>query len=304
MSIKVINVATRGEIPLQISKFPGGEVHVRLEENAVQNLTEVNVWAFIQNSDDIMALLLVTDAIRKAGQATTGVSETKIHLSLPYVPYARQDRVMTPGESLSIEVFCNLINSQNYSSVFIWDPHSDVTPALLKRVAVMPQEKLLSSDLGLILGPPELDKYQSLPRHEARVQARKDQLENIVLVSPDAGANKKIFKVAKECGFKHVVRADKERNVETGQITGTVVYSDHVGDKDFLIVDDICDRGRTFIELGKMLRPLTNGKIILYVTHAILPDGVKALKGYVDEMYCAHSFEKYPEGVNLMEINE
>jgi ribose-phosphate pyrophosphokinase len=293
MSIKVFD-ANGAAIEVRIFNFKGGEVQVRVDSSHVRDYYKIR--ADITCSDDVMALLLVTDALRHMDPAV------KIDLDLPYVPYARQDRVMNPGEALSIKVFCDLINAQNYNSVFIWDPHSDVTPALLKRVAVMPQEKLLMCDMDLIIGELDYTKYlkSGLRRQEAGAQAYKDRMDNIVLVSPDAGANKKIFKVAQECGFKHVVRADKERNVETNEITRTVVYSDHIGDKDFLIVDDICDGGRTFIELAKVLRPLTNGKIILYVTHGIFSYGLGPFKGLIDEVYCAHSFGKFVENVNLM----
>ena len=110
-----------------------------------------------------------------------------------------------------------------------------------------------------------------------------------ILVSPDAGSLKKVSKVAREFNCK-MVRADKTRSVIDGSITGTVVYSESVGDKDFLIIDDICDGGRTFIELAKELRKLTTGKIKLYVTHGIFSKGLDVLTEHIDEIYCACPF--------------
>ena len=109
--------------------FSGGEVQV-----TVKKMTSdvVYITANLRSSDDVMALLMATDALRRQGA-------TRIHLTMPYVPYARQDRVMNPGEALGIKVFCDLINAQNYSSVNILDPHSDVTPALLNNVLVIEQ---------------------------------------------------------------------------------------------------------------------------------------------------------------------
>ena len=57
-----------------------------------------------------------------------------INLFLPYFPGARQDRVMVAGESLTVKVYANLINDLKLNKVTIFDPHSDVTPALLEKV--------------------------------------------------------------------------------------------------------------------------------------------------------------------------
>jgi ribose-phosphate pyrophosphokinase len=61
------------------------------------------------------------------------------------------------------------------------------------------------------------------------------------------------------------------------------------GARDFLIVDDICDGGRTFIELAKVLRPLTSGQVKLYVTHGIFSAGFEALAG-LDRIFVANPF--------------
>ena len=109
-----------------------------------------------------------------------------------------------------------------------------------------------------------------------------------ILVSPDAGANKKVFEFAKLHGYKRVVRADKVRDVSTGEILSTQVFSEHVGNADFLMLDDICDGGRTFIELARELRKLTTGKIFLYVTHGIFSKGGDVFDGFIDQIYTSN----------------
>ena len=86
------------------------------------------------------------------------------------------------------------------------------------------------------------------------------------------GLSKKLWNYQVLVAFPHI-RADKKRDPSNGEITGTVVYSEHLGSQDVLIVDDICDGGRTFIELAKELRHLTTGRIYLYVTHGIFSKG-------------------------------
>lgn len=239
-------------------RFSGGEIQVRLGADILG--PAVNITALLASSDDIMELLLLTDALRRA---RPGID---IRLVAPYLPYARQDRVCSPGEALSLRVICDLINSQRYSRVEIWDAHSDVAPALLSNCT----------------------NY-----HASRFLRRFTQGREI-LVSPDAGANKKVQECAKLFRTQ-MVRADKTRSVATGEITGTVVYSEHVGKQDFLIVDDICDGGRTFIELAKVLRPKTDGKIYLYATHGIFSKGVEVFEGLLDGVFCPNVFPNVPE---------
>ena len=109
--------------------FPGGECHVKITSESINN--ETSVHAHLNNSDDIMCLILTIDAIRRANH------ETRIFLTIPYFPYGRQDRVCNEGESLSIKVMADIINNLHCTSITIYDPHSDVTPALLRNCKVI-----------------------------------------------------------------------------------------------------------------------------------------------------------------------
>ncbi|UUZ75448.1 hypothetical protein LP414_27415 [Polaromonas sp. P1(28)-13] len=112
-------------------------------------------------------------------------------------------------------------------------------------------------------------------------------------------ANKKVLNFAQVHGFKDVVRADKTRDTLTGKITGTAVYSQDVGNRDFLILDDICDGGRTFLELAKELRKLTTGKLYLYVSHGIFSQGCLHLARHFERIYVANLV-----GVGKNQIND
>ncbi len=235
--------------------FSGGELQPKVSD-VVRKGDEVYIKADLTSSDKIMELVLVVDALRRAAG-----DEINLHLICPYLPYARQDRVCACGESLALKVMCDIINGLKFTAVTVWDVHSDVALALLNNV------------------------YNT---HQ-RVFVGRIKWENTVLVAPDAGAIKKTLETAKSLALP-MVRADKIRSVEDGSITGTTVYSEHVGDKDFLIVDDICDGGKTFIELAKVLRPLTNGKIYLYITHGIFSKGLDVFNGLIDGVYTANPF--------------
>lgn len=255
------------EVPVLFERFPAGETLVRIGETGwSSNYGAVNaVIEFkFKSNDDLINLLLLTDAIRRRWP----LPDTSIELYLPYLPYARQDRVCNPGESLSVKVIADLINSQGYSRVTCKDLHSDVSAALIQR----------------------LDHIEIFDKKDVTGCAHwiAKFCDNAILVSPDAGSNKKVFNFAKVHGFRDVVRADKIRNVATGEILETKVFSEHVGNRDFLIMDDICDGGRTFVELAKALRPLTTGKIYLYVTHGLFTKGYDELKQHFDRIYTAN----------------
>ena len=252
-------------------RFPGGEVQIRLdlEGRAFPYGSTFYIKADLCNSQNVMELLMATDALRRAEP------DAAIKLVMPYIPYARQDRVAVPGEALSIKVFADLINAQMYDSVTVWDAHSDVSVALLDRVVHITAAQIISSR-GLGLG----------------------LFEDCVIVAPDAGAVRRAGAVAKMIGTE-LVRADKSRDPRTGEITGTSILTPG-GYKyaPFVIVDDICDGGRTFIELAKALRAVSQRPIHLYVTHGIFSAGFDQLKRHLATIICANviSTEEPPPG--------
>jgi ribose-phosphate pyrophosphokinase len=115
------------------------------------------------------------------------------------------------------------------------------------------------------------------------------QAQNTKLVSPDAGALKKIYRYAKECSGVDVVRADKSRDTNTGKITGTVVYSEHLGKTNLLVVDDICDGGGTFVPLAQELRKITDGTVSLFVTHGLFTKGVDIVADVFDNVFVVNN---------------
>ena len=241
-------------IEYDVTKFSGGEIQFRLRNPEKIRGCTVKIRVNITNSAGVMGLLMATDALRQAGCRD-------IDLVMPYIPYARQDRVCAPGEALSLKVFANLINSQNYRYVEVWDAHSDVALALIDRVVHKQQYRFVNP---LLL----------VSDHD-------------YLVSPDAGSLKKIYQIS---GGVPIIRADKTRDPATGQITGTVAYCDRIESSNVLIVDDICDGGRTFIELAKALKMKTWGNIDLYVTHGIFSQGLDVFDGYINKIYCPNVF--------------
>ena len=261
------NEGSRREVTLEprVFTFAGGESQVVLPDAFIAeaaSVASVRINAWLRTADAVMQLLLLTDAVRRV------MPNVPLHLNMPYVPYARQDRVCNPGEALSAKVFCNLINAQAYASVVIADPHSDVVPALLDRVSVVDASVMLAE----VLRQPAFAR-------------------GVTLLAPDAGARKRVQQLAKKLDVEHIAFADKVRDTKTGRISGTSVSSD-LPHLPILVVDDICDGGRTFVELGKALAEVSSQPRYLYVTHGIFSKGFEELNLYYQRIFTAYNWNQ------------
>ena len=225
------------------STFPGGEEFVQLPPALPLVPGAIIVYSEIRSSKELMQLLLVTDALRRYDKDNTA----KFYLDLDYLPYARQDRVCAKGESFSLKVISNLINSLEYDEVTIADCHSEVGLALINNVKHMSQ----------------LDCIRDNPVTHNLAQACD------VIIAPDAGAAKKAQEVATWYG-KRLVQCLKTR-VDRDTIA-VEVLGDLAGKK-ALVVDDIADGGGTFLALATALESKRPSELNLFVTHGIFSKG-------------------------------
>lgn len=270
---------SRLELKFESFMFPAGEVGIKLDVNNLRYKyfeTKQIIVARIQKSSDILELALIKDALSRFDDTNP------IHLFMPYCPYGRQDRACVAGESFSLKTFAALINAMNFASVTIIDPHSDVVEGVFNNVKIIRQfdvinnylefgKRVLNGDIGTIF------------------------------CSPDAGANKKTAELAKYFNHAEFIRADKLRELSTGKIKETIVYADDLKGAEVVIADDICDGGRTFTELAKVLKAKGAAKVILYVTHGIFSKGVEELfKGGIDEIFTTDSWG----GVTQLNLGE
>lgn len=211
--------------------------------------------AFVQGAegDDLMALAMWADACKRHGGLKTV-------LALPYLPGARQDR----GTPLGAKVYADFINSLGIDHVVCIDPHSDVAPALYDRLTVVPLTDLPIWDL--IKG-----KFTAV-------------------IIPDVGAAKRAQAVADNLGVP-TYQAGKKRDFATGKLSGfTCQLLPILGDQHFLVVDDICDGGGTFVGLADAIaEQSTDIKLSLWVTHGIFSKGVGDLYQRYEEVYTTDS---------------
>ncbi|WP_316771427.1 ribose-phosphate diphosphokinase [Pedobacter frigiditerrae] len=257
------------EIQFKSFTFSGGEPHIKISTDFDLD-AKVSITHRLNSFNDLGLLCLAVDALQRMGAILTD-------LYIPYFPSARQDRVMIAGEPLSVKVYADIINNLNFKKVFIFDAHSEVTPALLNNCEVITNHQFIKE---------VIDKINT----------------DILLISPDGGALKKIYKVAEYLGGVEVVECSKSRDVKTGKLSGFRVYADDLQNKDCLIVDDICDGGGTFIGLAQELKNKNAGKLYLAVSHGIFSKGFSELNNCFEQIYTTNSFKDF-ENANLYQIN-
>lgn len=245
--------------------FSGGEVHPSILEsgdylNSPADL--LSVGARITSSDDFMALLTGMEILRRNFCNRNTVTT----LLLPYFPYGRQDRATTPNTAFSLKVAANLINNLGFDKVTTWDAHSNVLQGLVNNLVDVPQHVFVESFFK-----------------DYRISTK-----GVALVAPDLGASKKASLSAEALGVP-LVQCTKVRDPATGKLTQFKCLANRVP-KDCIVIDDICDGGRTFLAIADLLRSKGAEKLTLFTTHGIYSQGTKCLMepGKFDEVYAAN----------------
>jgi ribose-phosphate pyrophosphokinase len=291
--INLVNPNDRYSFKYEISRFPDGQQSVRLIEDGYNtfeslkysdNAHGITIKSRLNAFSDLELIICTTQALKEVGVKN-------IELYIPYCIGGRSDRKFVKGGINYIKnVIAPIINSQGYSKVTILDSHSDVLEACINNF-----EK--ENNINLVTFA--LKDYFLSKGYKTWEQK---YVDDILLVSPDAGALKKIYGVAQHIGYQSdVIVATKYRNPITGQIEKTDVplnITTEYCDKDIFIVDDICDGGRTFIEIAKAIKSEKRfiGEIYLVITHGIFSQGFEGLASYVSGIYTTNSVKDIEDG--------
>jgi ribose-phosphate pyrophosphokinase len=284
MTLDLVN-SEKSDIKYKISSFPDGQQTVDLTDTIKQYNDPIRLKSRLNSFKDLELIICATQAIRNQ------IPNKEINLYVPYFLGSRSDRKFQDGGINYLkQVICPIINSQNYNSVTVMDPHSDVLEACLNNYKKENNFNLVKFALS-------------------NIDNKDGAQDRICLVSPDAGAYKKIFDVAKFYGISNIITATKVRDMKTGNILHTEIpVLDQHNNLTYIIVDDICDGGRTFVELAKVIK---NGrptaKVYLVVTHGIFSAGFKTLNEYIDGIYCTNSYKdvadnEYEEKTNVKQF--
>ena len=251
--------------------FSGGEPHIKINSN-LDCSKAITITHRVNAFNDLGLICLAVDALKRMG-----VKE--MNLFIPYFPAARQDRVMVNGEPLSVKVYADIINSLHFNKVTIFDPHSEVAPALINHCAIIANHKFIEKVISIIGN-------------------------TVKIISPDGGALKKIYRVSEFLGGTPVVECSKSRDVKTGKLSGFKVYDDDLKQTDCLVVDDICDGGGTFIGLATELKNKNAGNLYLAISHGIFSKGFDELSKQFKTIFTTDAIKEIEhQNVNQIKFN-
>lgn len=296
--MKTLNLVypDKSDITYKIQKFPDGQQDIVIDSitdggdfggvKPTFKMINCQIKSHFNSFKDLELIICATKALRR-------LDVKEIHLYIPYLLGARSDRQFVEGgTSYLVDVVAPIINSLEFESVTVIDVHSDVAAACIKNLNIVSNLSLTREFFRVTYGLAETRKENPF-----------------VLISPDAGSLKKIYKVAEDLDYKNdIIICSKHRDTN-GKLTATVVpMGKHwVSDKDVIIIDDICDGGATFINIAKQLK--NNGwknKIYLIVTHGIFSKGFEELSQYFDGIYCTNSYQDIDfeaRNIKLQQLN-
>ena len=225
----------------EISSFPDGTPLIKKNLHTRLSMDVVNiVWTF-ESMAELPTVIMIAKDAKDRGVTT--------QLFMSYIPNARMDRVHDE-DVFTLKWFANEINQCEFSRVCVFDPHSDVAPALIDHCEVWTPV----NEIGYVIG-------ESIPD---------------VIYFPDSGAMKRYEGMVRS-NFRSVcfdinrdipiIHGDKKRDWATGKILGLDVVGEVKPGEKVLMIDDICSYGGTMFYSAKKLKELGAGDIDMYVSH-------------------------------------
>src|ERR1700744_265546 len=120
----------QSSIAFQSLIFPDGQPHIKLDMQSSAGSDKdqpVRILTRLNNANDLLLTLFVNN--------TLGYLEFRhIELHVSYLLAARMDRVMLDGEPFSLKVIAAIINQAGFKKIKIFDPHSEVSTALIDQI--------------------------------------------------------------------------------------------------------------------------------------------------------------------------
>ncbi|AGN18697.1 ribose-phosphate diphosphokinase [Corynebacterium glutamicum MB001] len=229
--------------PMTARDFANGEIYVRFEESVrgsdcfvLQSHTQpLNKW--------LMEQLLMIDALKRG-------SAKRITAILPFYPYARQDKKHRGREPISARLIADLMLTAGADRIVSVDLHTDQIQ-------------------GFFDGP--VDHMHAMPILTDHIKENYN-LDNICVVSPDAGRVKVAEKWANTLGDAPMAFVHKTRSTE---VANQVVANRVVGDvdgKDCVLLDDMIDTGGTIAGAVGVLKKAGAKSVVIACTHGVFSD--------------------------------
>ena len=228
-----------GNVPVASKVFPDGESYVRLEGNVQgENVAIVQTTCPPAQDGRLFQLAFMADAAKRGGAS-------KVTAVVPYLAYARQDKMFLSGEGISVETIARMLKAAGIDELLTVNIHSE--PALkqfpfpAKTVSAIPLLAQYFVDKGF---------------------------KGAFALSPDKGAMY-IAKQAQEVLGGDAGHLDKTRDRYTGQTMQTAEGLNVKG-QTVIIFDDIISTGGTIVGAAKILREQGAKHVFCACVHGLL----------------------------------
>ncbi len=227
-------------IPLgsaMVKRFSDGEVNVEIRDN----VRGVDVFLIQPTcppvNDHLMELLILMDALKRA-------SAKRVTAVLPYYGYARQDRKVLPRAPITAKLVADLLTAAGASRVLTMDLHAGQIQGFFN----MPVDHLYSS--------PVILEY-----------IKENYLDDMVIVSPDAGGVERARAVAKRLNASLAIIDKRREGPNVAQVMNII---GEVEGKTAVMLDDMVDTAGTLVQSADALRAKGAKHIYACATHAVL----------------------------------
>jgi len=221
---------------LQITKFSDGEFAVSYEES-IRGRDIFLVQSTFPNSDNLMELLLMIDAAKRASART-------INAVIPYFGWARQDRKDKPRVSIGAKLVADLLSVAGVNRVITMDLHADQIQGFFD----VPVDHLYAS--GVIM--PYLKSLR---------------LEDMVIASPDVGGSKRANTYAKFFGCP-LVLCNKTR--ARANVVATMQIIGDVEGKNVVLIDDMVDTAGTITKAADLMKAAGATTVRACASHCVM----------------------------------
>ena len=221
---------------LTVPRFADGEFEVCYEES-IRGRDVFLVQSTFPNSDNLMELLLMIDAAKRA-------SARSICAVVPYFGWARQDRKSKPRVSIGAKLVADLLSVAGIDRLMTMDLHADQEQGFFN----VPVDHLYASTVVL-------PYIQSL------------NLDKLCIATPDVGGSKRAASYAKylDCPMVLCNKSRKKANeVADMQIIGDVKGMDVV------LVDDIVDTAGTITKAADLIMQHGARSVRAVASHCIM----------------------------------
>ena len=223
---------------MNIQYFADGEFEVSFEES-IRGCEVYLVQSTFPNSDNLMELLLMIDAAKRASAAS-------IIAVMPYFGWARQDCKDKPRVSIAAKLVTNLLTVAGVDRVITMDLHADQIQGFFD----IPVDHLYASSVFI-------PYIQSLG------------LKDLVIASPDVGGAKRANSYSKYLNVP-LVLCHKQR-AKANVVANMTVIGD-VKDKDVIIIDDMVDTAGTITKAADLMKENGARSVRALCSHAIMSD--------------------------------